>query len=144
MFVTFVLIVTKINNWYLQLQGLRLKVNVQKLLCPSRRTSLTITTVLTGAQLGLVSSHAGDVAGEQWRRRWAERDQEPAGETRVHHETGLQPVRSADWTERAGMNETDMDRVGKIKQKQNTTSVWEFIHINSAAPVSWYTFYCAN
>lgn len=56
----------------------------------------------TGAQPGLVSTHAGHVAGQQRRGRRAERDQEPAGEAGVHHEAGVQPVGPADRAQGAG------------------------------------------
>lgn len=57
---------------------------------------------LPGAQFGLVPTDAGHVLGQQRRGRRAERDQKPAGEAGVHHETGVQPVRPADWAQRTG------------------------------------------
>lgn len=58
--------------------------------------------VLSGAEPGLVPPDASHVAGEQRRRRGAERDEEPAGQTGVHHEAGVQPVGPADRAEGAG------------------------------------------
>lgn len=58
--------------------------------------------VLSGAKPGLVPADASHVAGQQRRRRGAERDQKPAGETGVHHETGVQPVGPADRAEGTG------------------------------------------
>lgn len=58
--------------------------------------------VLSGAKPGLVPADASHVAGQQRRRRGAERDQKPAGEAGVHHETGVQPVGPADRAEGSG------------------------------------------
>lgn len=58
--------------------------------------------VLSGAEPGLVPPDASHVAGQQRRGRGAERDEEPAGQTGVHHEAGVQPVRPADRAEGAG------------------------------------------
>ena len=55
-----------------------------------------------GPQPGLVPSDAGHVPGEQRCGRGAERDPQPAGEAGVHHEAGVQPVRTADGAQRAG------------------------------------------
>lgn len=57
---------------------------------------------LPGTQLGLVPTDAGHVFGQQRRRRGAERDPKPAGETRVHHETGVQSLGPVDRTQRTG------------------------------------------
>lgn len=54
-----------------------------------------------GPQPGLVPSDAGHVPGEQRCGRGAERDPQPAGEAGVHHEAGVQPVRTADGAQRA-------------------------------------------
>lgn len=61
--------------------------------------------VLTGTQPGLVSPDEGHVVGQQRCGRGAERDQEPAGEAGVHHETGVQPVRPADRAKRTGWSD---------------------------------------
>lgn len=67
-----------------------------------REAAFVSYVVLSGAKPGLVPTDASHVAGQQRRRRGAERDQKPAGETGVHHETGVQPVGPADRAEGSG------------------------------------------
>lgn len=73
--------------------------------------------VLSGAKPGLVPTDASHVAGQQRRRRRAERDQKPAGETGVHHEAGVQPVGPADRAEGTGGSSRDVnvDTMGRLR-----------------------------
>lgn len=69
---------------------------------------------LPGAQLGLVSTNAGHVFGQQWRRWGAKWDQKSAGETGVHNETGVQPLRPADRAQGTGRFELKLIKRPRI------------------------------